>query len=167
MRPAILLVAVVTVVAAACAPPEPAVDVATETESLREAAAAYIAAGEAMDAVAMAALYADDAQSFPPNEGTLVGPAAFQAFVEGVAEIEGFSIAFDDPEVVVGAGGDLGYTVGTVQLTMPGPDGELGTMEERDVHIWRKQADGSWKVVVDIWNTATPPATPEEGEPDG
>jgi ketosteroid isomerase-like protein len=28
----------------------------------------------------------------------------------------------------------------------------------RDVHLWRKQADGSWKVVVDVWNMEPAPA---------
>lgn len=26
----------------------------------------------------------------------------------------------------------------------------------RDFHVWKKQADGSWKVAVDIWNSGLP-----------
>ena len=98
----------------------------------------------------------------PPNEATLVGPAAFQSFIEGVSTIEGFAVSLDSPDVAVGAGGDVGYTVGIVRITAPGPDGELATVEERDVHVWRKQADGAWKLVVDIWNSPIPLPESEE-----
>ncbi len=166
MRPAIWLVAVAALAVGACAPApqEPTVDIAAETAALRDAVAAYNEAGEAKNAAAMAALYADNAVAFPPNEATLEGPGAFEAFVEEVAGIEGFALAFGDTEVVVGAGGDLGYSIGPASLTMPGPDGEMVTTDERDVHIWRKQADGSWKIVVDIWNAPAPPAAPEAAE---
>jgi ketosteroid isomerase-like protein len=161
MKPAILVVTGLAVAMAACAPQGPAVDVAAETEALRATAARYNAAVEALDAAGMAAFYADDCRSMPPNEATLVGPAAMQAFVEEVSAIEGFAVALDPPDVVVGAGGDVGYTVGTVQITAPGPDGELATTNGRDVHIWRKEADGTWKLVIDIWNSETPFAEPE------
>ena len=161
MKPAILVVTGLTVAMAACAPPAPAVDVAAETEALRAEARAYSAAVEALDAVGMAAYYADDSRSMPPNEATIVGPAGMQAFLEEASTIEGFAVTVDLPEVVVGAGGDVGYTVGGVRITAPGPDGELTTTNKRDVHIWRKQADGNWKLVIDIWNPETPLTEPE------
>ena len=164
MKPAILVVTGLAVAMVACAPQAPqapTVDVAAETEALRATAASYNAAAGALDAAAVAAFYADDCRVMPRDQATLVGPAAMQAFVEGISAIEGFAIAFDPPDVVVGAGGDLGYTVGTVQVTAPGPAGELATTAERDVHIWRKQADGTWKLAIDIWSQETPPAEPE------
>jgi ketosteroid isomerase-like protein len=150
----------VAILLAACSPQAPAVDIAAETAALREAAAGYSAAVEAMDAAAVAVYYSDDARAMPPNGPTISGPAEFQAFVEEVSASGDVSLSLDPVEVVVGAGGDLGYTVGTVQITAPGPDGEPTTFEERDVHIWRKQADGSWKLVVDIWNSPTPQPEP-------
>ncbi len=161
MKPAILVVTGLAVAMAACAPPPPAVDVAAETEALRDTAGRYNAAVEALDASGMAAFYADDSRSMPPNEATRVGPAGMQAFLEEASTIEGFAVTVDLPEVVVGAGGDVGYTVGGAQITAPGPDGELTTTNERDVHIWRKQADGTWKLVIDIWNSQTPMAESE------
>jgi len=162
MKSAILVVTGLALAMAACAPQAPSVDVAAETEALRDAAARYNAAVEALDAPGVAAFYADDCRSMPPNEATLIGPAAFQAFLAEASTIEGFAVSLEPPDVVVGAGGDVGYTVGNVQITAPGPDGELETVEERDVHVWRKQADGTWKLVVDIWNSQTPLAEPEE-----
>jgi ketosteroid isomerase-like protein len=163
MKPGIVAVIGLAVVLTACAPAAPAVDIAAETEALGEAIRGYSAAGGAFDPAAMASFYADDAIAMPPNEGNLVGPAAFAAFGEELAGMEGFSVSVDPPEVVMGAGGDMAYTYGMVRITMPGPDGELITTEERDVHVWRKQADGTWKIAVDIWNSMTPLPTPDEG----
>ena len=161
MKLATLVITGLTVAIAACAPQAPVVDVAAETEALRAETLGYNIAVEALDAAGMAAYYADDSRSMPPNEATLVGPADMQAFLEELSTIEGFAVTIDPPEVVVGAGGDVGYTVGNLQITAPGPDGEFTTTNERDVHIWRKQADGTWKLVIDIWNPETPLTEPE------
>jgi ketosteroid isomerase-like protein len=160
MRTVIVSIAAVAAVLAACAPQTPTVDIAAETEALRETAASYNEAVESMDGARVAVFYADDAQAMPPNGPTLSGPAEFQAFVEEFSAGGDISLSLDPVEAVVGAGGDLGYTVGMVRITAAGPDGEPVTVEERDVHVWRKEADGSWKLVVDIWNSPTP--LPEE-----
>lgn len=156
MRISSFIVAGLILTIAACAPPAPSVDVAAETEALRARAAEYNAAVETFDGSALGGFYADDARSMPPNEGTLVGPAAMAEYVEHAGSIEGFAVTLDDPEVVVAVGGDVGYTVGGVQVTAPGPDGEPVTENGRDVHIWHKDADGTWKIIVDIWNLETP-----------
>ena len=163
MKSGIFVVIGLTVALTACAPAAPAIDIAAETEALQAAVNAYSAAGEARDSAAMAVFYADDGLAMPPNDGNVEGPAGFAGFVEEGFGLEGFALTVDAPTVVVGSGGDLGYSYGTIQLTMPGPDGELVTDEERDVHIWRKQADGTWKIVIDIWNSTMPLPTPDEG----
>jgi ketosteroid isomerase-like protein len=58
---------------------------------------------------------------------------------------------------VVGAG-DLGYTTGRSLFRGKGPDGR--TVERRGEYltVWRKQRDGSWKVIFDTGSTL--PAVP-------
>jgi ketosteroid isomerase-like protein len=163
MKRGILVVAGMILVMAGCAPQGgPTVDVAAETQALRDAADGYSAAVEALDGAAAANYYASHSVIMPPNGGTLVGPAAFQDFLAETAGLEGFAVELDDPDVVVGAGGDMGYTLGTVRITMPNPDGTTVVTNERDIHVWRKQADGSWKIVIDMWNS--PDALPEMPE---
>lgn len=48
----------------------------------------------------------------------------------------------------------MGYTYGTANITITGPDGNPMTEGIRDFHLWKRQADGSWRIVVDIWNIA-------------
>jgi ketosteroid isomerase-like protein len=47
-------------------------------------------------------------------------------------------------------GGDLGMTSGRYQLILHHPDGRQDVSSGRYFDIWRKQADGSWKVLYDL-----------------
>ena len=50
----------------------------------------------------------------------------------------------------VAASGDLGYTLGHYVVTVPAPKGGTSKREKGNyVTLWRRQPDGSWKVVVD------------------
>jgi ketosteroid isomerase-like protein len=53
---------------------------------------------------------------------------------------------------VVGAG-DVGYTTGRSVLKQKGSDGKVTERRGQYVTIWRKQTDGSWKVVFDTGST--------------
>ena len=53
--------------------------------------------------------------------------------------------------------GDLGCTRGTYESPMLGPDGQQLLERGKWVLVWKRQADGQWRIVVDIFNTDTPP----------
>ena len=42
------------------------------------------------------------------------------------------------------------------KITIDQGEGEPGRDIVRDFHTWRRQPDGSWKVVVDMWNSGMP-----------
>jgi ketosteroid isomerase-like protein len=48
--------------------------------------------------------------------------------------------------------GDLGYTYGTYKTEMLSPEGGLVTTEGTYVSIWKKDANGQWKFVLDTGN---------------
>ncbi len=50
----------------------------------------------------------------------------------------------------------MGYTIGTYELTVE-QDGAPMVTVGKYVTLWKKQADGSWKVVVDCFNADGPP----------
>ncbi len=64
----------------------------------------------------------------------------------------------------------MGYTYGLALVTRKDEEGNATTELTKYVTIWKKQPDGSWQVVVDIWNsnepqrrvTTTPPETSVE-----
>ena len=52
----------------------------------------------------------------------------------------------------VSSSGDLGYTYGVAKLTKGGAPEESAYL-----HIWRREAGGSWKLVLDLTNPIPPP----------
>jgi ketosteroid isomerase-like protein len=96
--------------------------------------------------------YADDAVEVPNGAALVQGKA-------GIAKTMGF---LDNPDnhlnwTPVGAGiaasGDLGYTFGTYEFRSKDKDGKLVASHGKYTTIWRKQKDGSWKVVLDMGNS--------------
>jgi ketosteroid isomerase-like protein len=92
----------------------------------------------------------------PPNEPMVVGREAAmawgQAFVNAVT-IEG--VSYDQTEITVS--GDLAVEHYTSSLTMRMEGSEEAMTEElKGVHVYRKQADGTWKMTLDVWNMDAP-----------
>jgi len=136
------------------------VDIAAETAALRAAAQAYHDAAGVMDIDAVAALYAADAAIYAPDTPTIQGTDGVNAFIAGFAAAPGIQVDFELDEIVVSADADMGYTMGLGEMTVDGPDGEPLVESLRDFHVWRKDANGVWKLVVDIWNSPVPLTDP-------
>ena len=103
------------------------------------------------DADRVASFYADDAIAYPPNEPAAVGrPAAKKVWAAYFADPT-YSISWKT--VHAGASGDLGFTAGTYEDSFKGPDGKLVQGKGKYLCTWRKQKDGTWKAIHDIWNT--------------
>jgi ketosteroid isomerase-like protein len=112
----------------------------------------------AKDFKGAAALYAEDAIVLPPNQAAVEGRAAIQAFLEAFPPFSNFQLK----SLEIEGRGDLAYERGTNSMTVT-PAG-AAPIEDRGkyVAIWRKQADGSWKCVRDIWNSDLPLPAPEK-----
>jgi len=152
----------ITIIAAACAgPQESPIDLQAETAALRAAAQAYDVALRSLDADAISAFYMEDAVAYPPNEPTVEGRTGFREYAADFVSAPGVQINIGQARVVVAASGDLGYTYAEGEITLDGSDGETITEVLRDFHVWVKDGDGAWRVVVDIWNSPDP--LPEEG----
>ena len=134
------------------------VDVAAERAALRDADNRYSQNGSAKAADAFLGLYASDAAMYVPEGPIVKGLDSIRSFLDPIFKDPAFVIKFTPVTVEVSQGGDIGYTLNFVQLTSTGPNSKPMTEHVRDFHLWRKQVDGSWKVVVDIWN-AEPPTT--------
>jgi ketosteroid isomerase-like protein len=113
----------------------------------------------AKDFKGAAALYAEDAIVLLPNQAAVQGKAAIQAWMEAPPPISNFQVQTLEIE----GRGDLAYERTTYSMTVT-PAG-AAPIEERGkgLSIWRKQADGSWKCLRDIWNSDLP--LPAPGKP--
>jgi ketosteroid isomerase-like protein len=56
--------------------------------------------------------------------------------------------------------GDLGCTSGTTENTFKDASGKTATFKGKYLTVGKKQADGSWKVLYDMFNSDLPP-TPQ------
>ena len=93
--------------------------------------------------------FADDAVVLMPNVGPVKGREAIRKTkVAGFAR-PGFSLRWKPEYADISASGDLGYTYGPYTLTFLDAAGKKVTRTGRYFTIWKKQKDGSWKVVID------------------
>jgi uncharacterized protein (TIGR02246 family) len=151
-----LAVAMALPLAAGCRPADPpraSVDVRAEEAKLMDASRRWSAlAAEGKDARAVAAYWADDAVLMQDGMPTMRGRDGARQFVEGAFKMPGFKIQWEPIEAHVAASGDMGYIIERSTITEPGADGKPVTNEARALTVWRKDANGEWRNVVDISN---------------
>jgi len=131
---------------------------AEDETAVRAIDAEWARAASAGDGNAIAALYATDATVLPPMEPIRQGEASKKYWVD-------FTNSFSGPieltTTAVEGRGDLAYGVGTYRMSLtPKKAGAkpLPTEEGKYVEVFKKQADGSWKIIYDIWNANAPAA---------
>ncbi len=159
MRVEAILSSLALVMLAGCAAPPP-VDVDAERSALMEADRAWAEAYAASDdpAEAFVAQMVEDASLLPPDMPLAQGKDAIRSVINTLEGMPGFSVTWDAVAADVGSGGDLGYTRGTYQMTMTGPDGGSMTIDGKYLTVWKKQADGTWMVTADMFNGDAPAA---------
>lgn len=102
-------------------------------------------------------LWADDAVMLPPDMPVLSGKAAIREYVLGAANIPGFKISWEPETAHISKGGDMAYLIERNVIEVDGEKGEKIVTHGKVVTVWRKDQDGQWKNVVDMWNSAPPP----------
>jgi len=97
------------------------------------------------DAAAVAALYEPDGVLLLDGQ-THRGPETIRAVVEGMIAA-GARITMNVKHVV--AAGDVAMVYNDWRLSVAGPDGKRDESSGKAIEVVRRQADGSWKYVVD------------------
>lgn len=115
-------------------------------------------AAQSRDVDRVVSYWADDATVLPPGGPAIVGKAAIREFVAKSFENPSFRISWKTNDVVMSPDGAFAYGLGTNRVNVTAPDGTPVTIDGKAVTIWRREKDGSWKCIVDIWNDAPPRA---------
>ena len=100
------------------------------------------------------AFLAPHAVLIPPNHPVLAGTEAVEAWARGMFEavtIHDIDISVDEVRVADG----WAVSHGQWHMKMVAGDAEMSDTT-RYVVIWECQADGTWKVAHDVWNSALP-----------
>ena len=100
--------------------------------------------------------WADDAVVLSPGEAPIKKKKAIRDMVESSKKIPGFKIRWETLSASVSKSGDLGYLMEQNEISFKDSTGHMITEKNKGVTIWKKQADGSWKNIVDTWNALPP-----------
>jgi uncharacterized protein (TIGR02246 family) len=112
--------------------------------------AAFSAAFARGDAAALAAAYTDDAIVLPPDAEMVRGKAGIEALWKGLISAGAKSLALTTVDVQ--SSGALAVETGTGILKIQPSGAAEQTQSAKYVVVWKRQADGSWKLHRDMWN---------------
>ena len=130
-------------------------DAAALRSAIEAQNAKFAAAFNRGDGAGMAALYTENGRSMPPNSEPLQGREAIRTFTEAGAEM-GLTDLTLSTVSLESSGNNTAYEIGTYTLKVPVPGKASMTDSGKYMAVWKKQADGSWKIHSDIWNSNLP-----------
>jgi ketosteroid isomerase-like protein len=129
---------------------------AKDEAAIRKADADWSKAAQTKQVAAWLAFYTDDAVLLPPNDKEATTKADIGNYLGQMLILPELKIGWQAEKVDVARSGDLGYARGAYQLAFSAPNGEQIEDHGKYVEIWKKQADGTWKCIVDTWNSDRP-----------
>ena len=131
-------------------------------QDLRDLDAKWSAAAGAKDIDKTVSYYSEDAVVMPPNAPSAKTRETIRSAWKEMLTTPGAAIRWKATKVEVAKSGDLAYVSGTYEETMTDATGKPVNDHGKYVEIFKKQADGTWKVVADIWNSDLPVAPAEK-----
>ena len=148
MRAPIIAAALLSI---ACAS-EPSLE--TERSAILHADSAWLAAAASRNVDSTLGFWTDDARLISPGEPPVVGRDAIRKMLTDAFAIPSFTVSWHTDEIIVGPNGDMAYSFGPNQFTMPNASGGVDTLRGQAVVVWRKGDDGRWRSAVDTWTPA-------------
>jgi uncharacterized protein (TIGR02246 family) len=141
------------------APPAPPDTRAADEQAIRDMETAWVKEFAAKDMDKIVAHYADDGTVLLSNAPTMVGKDAIRAGLKDAIADPTFTVDLKTVKVEVSKD-NLAYSQGTYSTKATDAKTKKPVAETgRYVEVYKKQADGSWKIVEDI-NSPDAPAAP-------
>jgi uncharacterized protein (TIGR02246 family) len=135
---------------------------ADSEQTLRNLDAEWSKAAAAKDVDKAVSFYADDTIVLPANAPSATTKEAIRNVWKAMLSSPGLVIGWKATRVEVASSGDIAYVSGTYQMTMNDASGKPANDRGKYVVVWKKQGDGTWKCVADIWNSDLPPPAPPQ-----
>ncbi len=133
---------------------------ATDEIAIRQQSMAWSNAAQSHDIDKALSFYAPDAVALPdaapiaPNKDAIRN--VWQSFIGN----KNVTLSWKTTAVGVAKSGDIAYEYGAYTMDIVGKDGKPSTQTGKYLLVWKKQADGTWKVAVDTDNSDAPPPAP-------
>ena len=126
------------------------VDIKAEGEKVMELSREWARVAATEDVEKTLSYWADDAIVIQEGQPSYKGKNEIRQMIDASFKIPGFRISWEPQSVEVSTSGDMAYLIEKSQVSYNDSTGKVITQNNRAVSIWRKQADGTWKNVVDI-----------------
>ena len=148
-----------TVLSLGCHRQPTAADTRAEEESaIRQADLAWSKAMTDRQLDATVSYYSQEASIFPPNAPTATGKDAIRNVWTRYFAMPGFFVTCHPVKIEASRSGDIAYTQGPYDLAFTGADGNAIKDHGKYLAVWKKQSDGAWRIVADIFNSDLPQA---------
>jgi uncharacterized protein (TIGR02246 family) len=132
---------------------------AADVKAVQDLEASLVKDIATKDADKVANYYVEDGSILLPNMPVITGRENIKAVWKQALADPNFSLTFQSARAEASKGGDLVYSTGTYSMTMSAPKGEkLVTDKGKYLTVFRKQADGTWKIVADMSSSDLPAA---------
>ena len=139
------------------------VDSSREAEALINTDRAWSQVASAgTNADSVVTFWSEDASVAMPSAPVVRGKNALRSMVISSFGAPGFHITWAPESAFVSKSGDLGYTTGTNEMSVPDPAGKVTKVVGRYLAVWRRESDGRWRCVEDYTTpgpTEAPPRT--------
>ena len=124
-----------------------------DDKAVRDADGQWSKVADAKDLDKTVSFYDDDAVVMPPNQPMVISKDGirnlWKSFLNSLT-----SIRWKTTRVETSKSGDMAYLVGTYEMTMKDGTNDRGKYCE----VWKKKADGKWKVATDMFSSDLPAA---------
>lgn len=135
----------------ACETPQK-IDPQAEALNLMEASRAWARVAREGNVDQILSYWDENAVLMMPGMADLKGREQLRQMVEGSSGMPGFEIDWEPKEARVSASGDLGFVVAHKYFKVNDSLGNPIITHFREVTLWEKKPDGSWKNIIDIYN---------------
>jgi uncharacterized protein (TIGR02246 family) len=122
-----------------------------DERAVRDADEQWSKVAAAKDLDKTVSFYGDDAVVLPPNQAAVTTKDGIRNLWKGFLDSL-TDISWKTTRVETAKSGDMAYLIGTYEMTMKDGTKDKGKYCE----VWKKQADGKWKVSADMFSSDLP-----------
>jgi len=131
----------------------PEVNLATEEKAIRDTEAEFAKAAATKDVEKAVAFYAEDAVMLDQGEAVANGKTAIRASWSEMLARPDLELTWTPTKVELAKAGDMAYDYGAYAMSYKDAAGKAVNDHGKFATVWKKQATGAWKAVVDTSNS--------------
>ena len=145
--------------AVGCGPSRPPADPAADEQAINAVREREITAFSAGAVDSLLAVMVPDVVIMPPDEPMVIGTDAARKWAQAVVNIATVNGRYTDAKITVNGDWAIERYSGVLRVT-PKTGGAATEDRIKGIHIYRRQPDGSWRMVQDVWNHDAPEPAP-------